>query len=351
MATLCAVTGASGFLASELIAQLLERGFTVRGTVRSLEDPRKTDHLTALPGAAERLTLFEADVLDGAAAFAPVFDGVSVVYHTACPFVSAVKSKALGEDYFVKPAVEGTLNVFRAAKAAGTVRRVVMTSSTAAIFKREVSPGHVYSERDWNDVAELRTRSMYYSIAKTLQEQAAWDFVAKESAKAEPTFDLVCINPTMIGGRMRQPGVNSSNEQLADFCNGSKTTLPNATFPWVHVKDVAEAHISAALTPAAGGERYMMIAWFGHQADMCECIARNFPGLAAGVPSVVEGDAGAPRVGPTPQDSSKVVRELMGGVALRGIEEIMVDSVASLIARGVLKQDEAGAAATAVTEK
>ena len=223
-----AVTGASGFVASELIAQLLAKGYTVRGSVRSVVDPEKTAHLVSLPGAAERLTLFAADVLDGEAAFAAAFAGCTTVFHTACPFVPMGRAKALGEDYFSAPAVEGTLNVLRAAETAGSVRRVVMTSSTAAIFKRLVEPGHVYDEASWNDVEELKTREMWYSIGKTRQEQAAWEYMRAAPRK----FDVVCINPTMVAGAMRQPGLNASNETVLEYVNSSKTKIPNACMPW-----------------------------------------------------------------------------------------------------------------------
>ena len=97
MPSTIAVTGASGFIATELVAQLLARGDTVRGTVRSLA-PERTAHLTSLPGASERLTLFAADLLDGAGAFAEAFAGCSVVMHTACPFVPLGRAKELGEE-------------------------------------------------------------------------------------------------------------------------------------------------------------------------------------------------------------------------------------------------------------
>lgn len=92
-ATVVAVTGAAGFVASELIAQLLAKGYTVRGSVRSLTDPAKSAHLTSLPGAEQRLSLFAADVLDGEAAFTAAFKGCSLVFHTACPFVPMSRAK------------------------------------------------------------------------------------------------------------------------------------------------------------------------------------------------------------------------------------------------------------------
>ena len=95
MPLIVAVTGASGFIAAEIVSQLLARGDTVRGTVRSL-NPEKIAHLTSLPGAAERLKLFVADLCDGASAFVEAFEGCSVVMHTACPFV--LRAQDLGEE-------------------------------------------------------------------------------------------------------------------------------------------------------------------------------------------------------------------------------------------------------------
>ncbi len=156
-----AVTGASGFMASELIAQLLQRGFTVRGTVRNTKDPAKVAHLTSLAGAAERLTLHEADMLNGPENFVPVFKGCTYVMHTACPFVFGNKAAELGEDFFVTPAVKGTLDVLEATRTAQGVRRVVLTSSMMAVIKKVADPQYVYDVGDWNDVDELRPRKAW----------------------------------------------------------------------------------------------------------------------------------------------------------------------------------------------
>src|SRR5688572_25510098 len=143
------VTGASGFVAAHVIRELLERGRTVRGTVRSVEDLAKYDYLTSLPGAAERLTLVPAELLaegsyDGACA------GCDAVIHTASPYVVDVKDP---QRDLVDPAVEGTLNVLRSA-ARARVRRVVLTSSMAAISDEPV-PGKVFTEDDWNEKSSL----------------------------------------------------------------------------------------------------------------------------------------------------------------------------------------------------
>ena len=136
--TTVAITGVSGFLASELCAQLLARGVKVKGTVRSLSDPTRTEHLLALPGADTLLQLFEADLITNVAGFATAFEGCSVVFHTACPFHLAGTAEPLGEEYFVEPAVKGTVAILETVRTCNAAVRVVLTSSTSAMFKRLV---------------------------------------------------------------------------------------------------------------------------------------------------------------------------------------------------------------------
>lgn len=126
--TVC-VTGASGFIASHCVQQLLATGYTVHGTVRSLENREKVAHLESLPFAATRLKLFEADLLvDGS--FDAAVAGCDAVLHTASPFST---DSSLTEEDFCRPAVEGTLNVLNSLKRAG-VKICVLTSSTAAVY-------------------------------------------------------------------------------------------------------------------------------------------------------------------------------------------------------------------------
>jgi nucleoside-diphosphate-sugar epimerase len=127
-----AVTGAGGFLASNLVQQLLARGVTVHGTLRDPTKPSKRDHLLSLPGSAERLKLFQADLVDASAPakLAAAFAGVSVVFHTACPFFSLADGKKLGMDFYTKAAIEGTKVVLDACVAAGSApQRTAMASA------------------------------------------------------------------------------------------------------------------------------------------------------------------------------------------------------------------------------
>ncbi|KAF0709799.1 hypothetical protein As57867_005740, partial [Aphanomyces stellatus] len=126
--TVVCVTGGSGFVGSYVVKTLLERGYTVHATARDVTNPAKVAHLTALPGAQDRLHLFQADLLrDGS--FDDAIQGCSVVLHTASPFFSANTTR----DNLIEPAVQGTLTVLRSCARTPSVRRVVLTSSTAAI--------------------------------------------------------------------------------------------------------------------------------------------------------------------------------------------------------------------------
>jgi dihydroflavonol-4-reductase len=238
------VTGATGFVASWLVKQLLARGdVAVRGTVRRIAS---ADHLRALPGATERLELVEAD-LTTPRSFEPAVRGCAVVFHTASPYIIQVDDP---QRDLVDPAVNGTLGVLRACTHATEVLRVVLTSSMAAVTD-EPDSTRVLTEADWNGKSTLQ-RNPYY-LSKTLAERAAWDFVARE----KPQFDLVALNPFMILGPSLAPGLNVSNKIIADLTNGVYPGILSFTWGIVDVRDVAHAHVRAAEVPDAQG-RYLL---------------------------------------------------------------------------------------------
>lgn len=236
------VTGASGFIAMHLIEQLLSRGYFVRGTVRS--EPESYAALHALDGAGERLELVRADLLDEAA-FDVAVQGAPVVIHTASPYTVSPKDP---QRDLVDPAVEGSLNVLRACERAGSVQRVVLTSSMAAITD-EPDSSHVYTEQDWNERSSLQRNPYYYS--KTLAEKAAWDFTQQSGA-----FDLVVINPFLVIGPSHTERMNPSNQVLADILGGVYPGIMSIAWGLVDVRDVARAHIEAMEHAGAAG-RYL----------------------------------------------------------------------------------------------
>jgi dihydroflavonol-4-reductase len=245
------VTGASGFIGSQVVKTLLERGYTVRGTVRAPENTEKYGFLHDLPGADERLTLWRGELLEDGS-FDDAVDGADVVIHTASPYVLDVDDP---EKDLVEPAVRGTRNVLDACSRAGTVRRVVVTSSMAAITD-EPESDRVLDESDWNEKSSLDRNPYYYS--KTLAEKAAWELA--EGAE----WDLVVINPFLVVGPSLTPSLNTSNKMFADMLDGEYPVLMNLTWGMVDVRDVAEAHVRAIESAHAGG-RYICV---DHTIDM-----------------------------------------------------------------------------------
>lgn len=238
------VTGASGFIAAHIVRLLLERGCRVRGTVRSVGGAKKTAHLTTLPGAAERLELFQADLLREGS-FDRAIGGCGAVVHAASPYAIQVDDP---QRDLVDPAVSGTVNVLRSAAGAG-VRRVVLTSSMAAITDQPVA-GKVFTEQDWNETSSLTRNPYYYS--KTLAERAAWRFMDEQ----KPGFDLVVINPFMVIGPSLGPELNTTNEVFRDLLTGAYPGVLAIGWGVVDVRDVAEAHVRALENERANG-RYL----------------------------------------------------------------------------------------------
>lgn len=239
------VTGASGFIGSHIVQQLLARGYRVRGTVRDASKQKELAHLRAFEGAAERLELVSADLVAPHAFDAHVRDAHSVI-HTASPYVLTVKD---AQRDLVDPAVQGTLSLLQACQGAADLKRVVLTSSMAAVTD-EPDREHVLTEADWNDKSSLTRNPYYYS--KTLAERAGWQFMQEH----KPSFDLVVINPFLVLGPAFSSSLNTSNQVLSDLLSGAYPAIMNMAWGMVDVRDVALAHVLAMETPSASG-RYI----------------------------------------------------------------------------------------------
>ncbi|CAI0455042.1 unnamed protein product [Linum tenue] len=233
-----AVTGASGFIASWLVKLLLQHGYTVKASVRDPIDEKKTAHLLGLDGAKERLQLFKAELLEEGS-FDSAIEGCSGVFHTASP-VSFSAADPQAE--IIDPAVKGTLNVLKSCAKSPSVKRVIVTSSTASIF---------YTGKPVNKDSVADETWIWYQLSKTLAEIAAWDF-AKENG-----VDMVTIHPGLVIGPFLQPSLSFSVEVILNLVNGNKSS-PLSHFSVVDVRDVAEAHIKAFETPSASG-RYCLV--------------------------------------------------------------------------------------------
>jgi len=263
------VTGASGFIASWLVKLLLERGYNVRATVRNPDDPHKTSHLLALDGADTRLHLVKANLLEEGS-FDAAIDGCDCVFHTASPFFVSVEDP---QAELIDPAVKGTLNVLGSCVKASSVKRVVLTSSIAAVsYNERVKSPEVTVDETWHSSEEMcKKNKSWYVLSKLLAEDAAWKF-AKENA-----IDLVAINPAMVIGPLLQPTMNTSSAAILRLINGSDT-YANFSFGWVNVKDVALAHILAFENPSACG-RYCMVEAVEHFSKVIKRIHELFPAI------------------------------------------------------------------------
>jgi len=243
------VTGASGFAAGWIVKYLLESGWRVRGTVRSLSSP-KTDALKALASQnADQLTLVEADLLDPVEKWESVVQGCTYVCHTASPFPLALPKD---EQELIKPAVEGTRVVLEASHRCG-VKRVVLTSSVASIFSGWTDlENKVFTEEDWAKVDE----ALPYQKSKALAEKAAWEYV--QQLPQEGRMELVTLCPSLIlGPLLTETGGDSSKTVLLRLLNNAMPGVPNLWFNVVDVRDVARAHIAALSAPEAAGKRYI----------------------------------------------------------------------------------------------
>lgn len=237
-------------MAAHCIVQLLEAGHRVRTTVRSVERADEVRAMVAAGGAdAAGLEFAEADLLrDGG--WADAAAGADVMLHVASPFpVSQPKDP----DELITPARDGALRALRAARDAG-LRRVVLTSSFAAVGYSAVHPDRPYTEDDWTDPADERLSP--YVRSKAAAERAAWEFIDREA----PDLELAVVNPVGIFGPALGRDLSTSLSLLLTLLNGDVPAVPNAATNAVDVRDVAALHLAAMTHPDAAGERFLAVA-------------------------------------------------------------------------------------------
>lgn len=342
---LVCVTGASGYLGAHVVRVLLERGCKVRAAVRDPSKARSVDPLKALPGAEERLELARGDLtVEGS--YDEAVAGCTVVFHLASPYALTVEDP---QRDLVDPAVEGTRSVLRSCERADSVRRVVLTSSMAAVT--DEPDGRVLTEEDWNTSSSLSRNPYYFSKAQA--ERAAWDFMESSSA----SFDLVVINPFLIIGPALSSTLNTSPAVLRDLVTGGFPGIVALVWGFVDVRDVAEAHVRAAEVEQASG-RYLCA---GETASMREVVsqlrqtrhaARKLPSMgldhALGNAMVWAGSWFQPKgtgsylrthLGRTPRyDTSKIQDEL--GITFRPAATSILDTLDDLEKWGHLQPVE-----------
>lgn len=331
------VTGASGYIAGYVVKALIAEGWSVSGTIRSLA---KADAVRASLGVtADQLPLTAAD-LTSDAGWAEAAAGCDFVQHIASPLpTGAVKS----DDDLIVPARDGALRLLRAAKAAG-VKRVVMTSSVAAMYYGMTGKDRTYTEADWSDLTSPGTNA--YAKSKTIAERAARDWVAAEGGGME----YCTINPALVLGPVLGNDFSGSLIVITRLLNGELPGLPAIGFGICDVRDIAAAHLSAMTTPGIDGERFLCSGAYLPFADVAAILKSRLADKAKRVPTmklpnflvrlsalfdeqvkIVLPELGRTRVG----DASHARAVI--GFNPRPVAETIVDTARSLIAAGLVK--------------
>eukprot|EP00475_Leptophrys_vorax_P039810 TRINITY_DN72614_c0_g1_i1.p1 TRINITY_DN72614_c0_g1~~TRINITY_DN72614_c0_g1_i1.p1 ORF type:complete len:355 (-),score=17.26 TRINITY_DN72614_c0_g1_i1:283-1347(-) len=274
--TVC-VTGASGFIGSHLVKLLLQKGYTVRGTVRDAKDEAKTGWIKALAeGTPGTLQLYSAD-LSVPGSYDEPLAGCALVCHTAA-YVRMVVSDP---QKVVDAALEGTRNVFASILKHKVAKRVVLTSSVAAVADRMAPKGHVFTDADWNRELSLKDP---YPMGKTLAERYAWKAV-EELKGQDWTFELVTICPSMVyGTAYRKEHARTSLQVVKQLMDGSMPAAPALSLSLVHVADVVQAHAEALERPEASGRYILSNGDTLTLLEMANILRRTYP--AYSLPSV-----------------------------------------------------------------
>lgn len=268
------VTGGSGFIGTHCILQLLEAGYRVRTTVRSLASEQSVRAALRAAGAGRESELqFSEANLTADLGWDEAVAGCSFVLHVASPFPVGVPKD---ENELIVPAREGALRVLHAAKAAG-VKRIVLTSSFAAIGYGPITDTP-FSELDWTDP----NGAAPYIKSKTLAERAAWDYVHG----AGQGLELAVVNPVGVLGPVLSGDLSASIELVKQLLDGSVPGTPNIHFGIVDVRDVAALHLLAMTSPAAAGQRFLAISEdVMSLGEVAEILRRRVPELARRVPT------------------------------------------------------------------
>lgn len=338
------VTGSTGYIARHVVAQLLDAGYTVRGTARSASSlaALRSDLTPFLEDASsiERFSLVAADLTQDAG-WSEAADGCAYVHHVASPIPA---SPPKDPDELIVPARDGTVRVLRASLGAG-VRRVVLTSSLAAVLYGVDRAGKVFTEADWSNPDDRRIGA--YERSKTIAERAAWDFMSDE---AGDRMELAAINPGLVLGPMIGSASSTSNEAVAKLMNREIPGCPDFTYSMVDVRDVAAAHVAAMTAPSAAGQRFICGLDSHSLRDVAAILAREYgpkgyriptmklPNVAVRVVALFDQTAALALndlSNPQRVDPSKVTTLL--GRPLRGLEEMTLAMAGSLIAHGLVK--------------
>lgn len=265
------VTGATGYVAGHLVKKLLVEGHTVHAAVRDPSNTEKLKYLNELAAKSNgEIKYFKSDLLE-VGSYAQAMEDCEIVFHTASPFTLDIKDP---QKDLVDPALKGTQNVLETVNKTKSVKRVVLTSSCAAIYgdnkDLQAIPNKTLTEENWNETSSLQHQP--YSYSKTVAEKKAWEMV-----KLQDRWKLVVINPSLVLGPAINPnGTSESFKLLKQFGDGTmKMGTVDYSIGAVDVRDVALAHYQAGFKEDANG-RYITSAHDTSLIEMAELLREKF---------------------------------------------------------------------------
>lgn len=267
---LCLVTGVSGYLASWVAKDLLDQGFRVRGTIRNLQDKSRIQILEKLlPG----IELVAAD-LRAEEGWAAAVEGCDWVFHVASP--QAVKT----EKDRTGGAVSGMKYLLGAAFNSNSVRKIVLTSSEAAIAYGHPRSKQHFDESDWTNLDNIKGNGMGadYFRSKTLAERLAWEW-ANDRARNLRQIPIASVNPSFILGPSLVPWGRYSLKSFLDMIQGKIPVMLDMNMRMVDVRDCAQMHIAVMQNPQANGQRHLSFAVNGRMIDIANIVRRDYPHL------------------------------------------------------------------------
>lgn len=343
------VTGATGYVAGWLVKKLLEEGITVHAAVRNPDKKEKTQHLDEIAAKSSgNIKYFKSDLLIPGS-YAEAMEGCELVFHTASPFINDFKD---AQKELIEPAVNGTRNILAQANKTDTVKRVVVTSSCAAIYGDASEcaqyPNGELTEEHWNTTSTMTHNA--YSLSKTMAEKEAW-----KMAKEQDRWDLVTVNPSFVLGPFLNPKYTTSEsfnimKQMGD--GTFKQGAPKLGVGVVDVRDLANVHYQAGFVPQAQGRHIAS----GHNSNFFDMSQKLYNEFGADYPLPKKA---APKwlimlLGPMMNKAltRKFLRNNIGhewkanntkskeslGVNYRPLNETMVDSFQALVDAGTFKK-------------
>lgn len=341
------VTGATGYIASWVIKQLLEQGHTVHATVRDLKKQNSYAHLNKIADQSSgTIQFFEANLLNEGS-FDDAMKDCEIVIHMASPFLVTNFKDPIKD--LIDPAIKGTENVLNSVNRTDSVKRVVVTSSIASTYGDAIdilkTKNNLFDESDWNTTSSAEHQPYYYS--KVAAERKAW-----EMQIAQSRWDLVCVNPALVVGPSLTPMTKSGSvEVLQQFGNGmTRFGVPKIWSALVDVRDVAEAHLKAAFQANVKG-RYILSSKSLTLLEMGQVFRRHF-GNKYPFPKMETPKFLVKAVGPFIGHSRKYVELNVGypiyfnaqksidelGMKYRNVEDSLIEHFQQLIDDGIVKK-------------